>query len=44
MLSVVFAFFVSIFFPVDETPTRNIPVVTVTEDEISLENIIVENL
>ncbi len=44
MLSVVFAFFVSIFFPVDETPPRNIPIVTVPEDEIIIENVIVENL
>ena len=44
MLSVVFAFFVSIFFPVDETPPRKIPVVTVPEDEIIIVNIVVDNL
>jgi hypothetical protein len=44
MLSVVFAFFVSIFFPVDETPLRKIPVVTVPEDEIIIVNIVVDNL
>jgi hypothetical protein len=44
MLSVVFAFFVSIFFPIDETPPRKFPVVTVPEDEIIIENIVVDNL